>query len=111
MATEYHRPRTGQITTITATSNALLCPDMRDVVSAAFKLKCGGSAEVTLTASLGTATESSLPLSHTWSETAEEAQATGNYRLWAELTRSSGVVVQNEPYLFTIIDDFATISS
>jgi hypothetical protein len=111
MATQYHRPRTGQITTITATSSTLLCPDMRDVVSAAFKLKGDGDTVTTLTATLGTATESALPLSHTWSEAAGEAQVSGNYCLWAELTRSGGVVIQNEPYLFTIIDDFATISS
>lgn len=83
---------------------------MRDVASATLKLKWGETNAVTLTATKGTATETTLPVTHTWSETASEAQRLGHYRLWAECTRSSGVVVQSEPITFEIVDDYATIA-
>ena len=107
---KYHRPRSGQVATFTLTPSAL-CPDMRDVASATLKLKWEGSDPVTLTADLGTKAQASLPVTHTWDETAGEAQRTGNYRLWAEGTRTGGVVVQSEPIAFEIVGDSATITT
>jgi hypothetical protein len=85
-----------------------LCADMTHLASAKMFL-CGPGKSATpieLTAALGAATRMTVDCTHVWSATTGEAQAVGEYRLWAVGVTTEQVAVQSDPLVFSIIQDY-----
>jgi hypothetical protein len=103
-----HKPTAGMEAILILTSSDA-CPDMRNVVSAAFVLQNSNGDVATLpgAATLGTATASAVRARRAWDVASGEAQQLGSYVLWALATLNDRrtVKIAHNPISFMIVDD------